>query len=112
MTPEQFRSLLSVLHRIADALDERNIAYAENKAKDEKITQERIEIERHILALHKLNVTREQTWHKEQKQLLEKQSREIIEQNTRTYEKWLTIMQEERDKVQEPTITKWSNTGD
>src|SRR5216117_2219090 len=104
MTPEQFRSLLTVLHRIADAFEEQNLQYAENKAKDMKIEQERIEIERHILALHKLNVTREQTWHKEQKQLLEKQTREITEQNTRTNERWLTIMQEERDKVQEPTI--------
>lgn len=123
MTPEQFRTLYAVLSRIADAFEERNLLDAENKAKNEKLMQhrreelmelerEKIEIERQVLALHKLNATREQNWRKEQNKLIEQQTREITEQNNHTYENWLSIMEKEREKVvkYEPTVTKWNGT--
>jgi len=112
MTPEQFRTLLTVLHRIADAFEEQNRANAENKAKDEawhdereKIIQqrrdenramerERIEIERHILALHTRNFEREESHREKIRQTQEKQARDTDAHFTKAYKSWLASLKE------------------
>ncbi len=118
MTPEQFRSLLMVLHRIADAFEEQNRANAENIAqnkawRDEEeqaiqqrrsenmaIEQERIEIERHILALHRANAEREESHREKIRQTQEAQARDTNALNHQAFETWLeSFTQQKRDKA-------------
>jgi len=113
MTPEQFRSLLTVLSRIADAFKEQNRANAESRAKDEAwhderekiiqqrrdenraMEQERIEIEQQILALHTLNFEREESHREKMRQTQEKQARDTAAHFTKAYKSWLASLKEQ-----------------
>ncbi len=113
MTPEQFRSLLMVLSRIADAFEEQNRASAESRAqnkawrdeeekliqqrRDEAMTMERarMNIEQQILALHTLNFEREESHREKMRQTQEKQARDTDAHFTKAYKSWLQSLKEQ-----------------
>ncbi|HYU72931.1 MAG TPA: hypothetical protein VEL31_09645 [Ktedonobacteraceae bacterium] len=95
MTPEQFRTLLTVLSRIADAFEEQNrynLSLIEANASREAEHAERDE---RLITIHTVDAERNQLWREEQREIMEAQARDINTHLTKAYESWLQSLKEQ-----------------